>query len=268
MPEKAVVRELQRFLNESKINVNPFSDKIKAMQEIYFERNSELYTEEELKQLHHFLEAVSYKYYMANFSLDLLWAMSYTKRKEIFYALQNSFDRLECSNDELLLSSFTLEGFLFQCKSFLDIYMLYICMFLHMDPPVHMTTDRFFKKLDKIHESPFTEKAQWVEEYFKNIVFGENESVSFDLNNWGTLLKSLRDKIAHRDRLRLSFNGKENLFEAVLFDWPTLQDITYDRFCQYMQNGMFDLVKNVSSVLYELQWKPGPYDPQFWKNDL
>ncbi len=40
---------------------------------------------------------------------------------------------------------------------------------------------------------------------------------------------------------------------------------TSDRFCQYMQNGTFSLVTDVSPVLYELEWRAGPYRPDLWE---
>lgn len=238
------------------------------MQEIYLQRNLEFYTRAELQHLRYYLKAVSYKFYVATLSLEQLWALSYIKRGELFSALQNSLDWLECSDDELLLSSFALEGFLFQGRAFLDFYMIYTCLFLRTGHTGSMSRRKFVKELAKVQQVPFAEKAQRVKEYFDSKVFGGSNGRSFDLNNWGTLLVSLRDKIAHKDRLRPSFKSEEHLLGEVLFNWPTLQDMTYDRFCQYMQNGMFSLVTDVSPVLYELEWKPGPYKPDLWQQDL
>jgi hypothetical protein len=147
----------------------------------------------------------------------------------------------------------------------LDFYMLYICLFLRSDHQGSMSTGRFFKALDKVNEAPFADKAEWVHDYFDNKVFGASDWTRLNPDDWGSLLQSLRDKIAHRDRLRPSFNSDETLVGKVLFDWPTLRDITYDRFCQYMQNGMFALFTDVSPVLYELEWKAGLYEPNLWQ---
>jgi len=126
------------------------------------------------------------------------------------------------------------------------------------------------EELDKLEKSlrKAGEKAQWVKTYFQSKVFGTNNGQSFELYHWGTLLEDLRNKVAHRDRLSPSFDSKETLVEKVLFNWPTLQKMTYDRFCQYMQNGMFSLITNISPILYELEWKSGPYNPDLWKGDL
>jgi hypothetical protein len=128
-----------------------------------------------------------------------------------------------------------------------------------------MSTKTFFRALHRVNEAPFAEKAQWLQDYFHNKVFGTSNWTGQNPNNWGSLLQSLRDKIAHRDRLRPSFNSDGTPVRKVLFDWPTLRDITFDRFCQYMQNGMFALFTDVSPVLYEVEWKPGPFKPNLWQ---
>lgn len=48
-------------------------------------------------------------------------------------------------------------------------------------------------------------------------------------------------------------------------DWPPeLKDIENARFCQDVQNEMFAMITELASVLYGLEWKPGPYQPDMW----
>jgi len=128
-----------------------------------------------------------------------------------------------------------------------------------------MSKEKFFKSLGSVDQSPFSDKVKKIEKYFHTQVFGSSEWYGMNPNNWGSLLVSLRDKVAHRDRLRPSFDSGETLVGGVLFDWPTLRNITYDRFCQYMQNGMFALFTDVSPIIYELEWKAGVYKPDLWE---
>jgi len=235
------------------------------MQGIYLQRNPTLYSQPEEQRLRYYIKAVSYKFYLATLCLEQLWALSYTKREELVYALQNSLDKLECSDDEVLLSSFALESFLLQGRAFLDFYMLYICLALRTGHKGQISTDRFRKELRKVQLEPLATKARKVRDYFDTKVFGTHDGKDFVPSNWGTLLQSLRDKIAHRDRLRPSFESSEVLLDKVLFDWPTLQGMTYERFCQMMQNGMFCLITDVSPILYGLEWKDGPYRPNLWQ---
>jgi hypothetical protein len=239
--------------------------KIHAMQDAYTQENSHLYTSAELQQIEYYLKAVTYKFHLTNLNLEQLWALSDMKRQELFYAIQNSLDRLDVSDDELLLISFVFEGFLFQARSFLDFYMLYICLFLKTGHRGSMSRDRFFQALRRTTEAPFANKAKQVHNYFDKKVFGNHDHSESDTDYWGSLLQSLRDKIAHRDRLRPNYSSDETLLGKVLFDWPTLKDVTYDRFCQYIQNGMFSILTDVSPVIYEIEWMSGPYKPNMLK---
>ncbi|MCP4427110.1 MAG: hypothetical protein GY803_21700 [Chloroflexi bacterium] len=259
-----IVSGLNVLLNETRKYTDSLPAKIEAMQEIYLRKNYAVYTQTEIKQLRYYLKAVLYKFYLATLNLEQLWALSHTKRDEVFHALENSLERLECSDDELLLISFAFEGFLFQGRSFLDFYMIYICLFLRTGHQGSMSRKSFNKALNRVESSPFNVKAIEIKDYFDTKVFASSNQDWLSPENWGTLLQSLRDKIAHRDRLRPSFDGDETMVSGILFDWPTLRETTYDRFCQYMQNSMFDFAKDVSELLFELEWKPGPYKADLW----
>ena len=235
------------------------------MQEIYLRRNPSLYTSEERQQLHDSVGALSYKFHLANLSLEQLWALSHAKRHGLSSALQNVTEDLEVSDDELLLISFVFEGFLFQARAFLDFFMLFVCLLLKTGHRRYMSKKKFLKALKRVQQDPFAMKAQQVRVYFDTKVFGSSDWEGLNPNNWGTLLQSVRDKVAHLDRLRPSYDSEEILIGETRFDWPTLRGITYDRFCQYMQNGMFALVTDLSPILYELEWKSGPYKPDLWQ---
>jgi hypothetical protein len=264
MRQLAISRGLRVLLDESRRAADTPLQKLETMQEIYLRRASAFYGPGELHQIRYYLKAVSYKFHLANLSLEQLWSLSHSQRQEVVSALENSLDRLEVDDDDLLLISFVFEGFLLQARTFLDFYMLYLCLLLKTGHRGSMSTTRFFKALERVQQAPFAEKAEWVHTYFRSKVFGSSDWEGLNPNNWGMLLISLRDKIAHRDRLRPSFDSDETLIGKVLFDWPTLQSTTYDRFCQYMENGMFALFTDVSPVLYELEWKSGPFHPDLW----
>jgi hypothetical protein len=249
------------LLATSKISADNFGQKVLTMQEIHLQSNLDTYTVERVQQIRYYLKAVLYKFQLVNLSLEQLWALSETKRADLFSALENSFDRLDTSDSELLLISFAFEGVLFQAMGCLEFYMLYLCFFLQLLPVDYrgkMTKSKFFATLKNAKKKGPTKKAVLVEKHFNTKVFGADKQDAWHPNNWGTLLISLRDKVAHRDRLHPSFDSGETLIGKVLFDWPTLRGITYDRFNQSMQSGLFCLLKELSPVLYELEWQPGP----------
>ena len=174
--------------------------------------------------------------------------------------VRNSITSLDLTNDEVFLQSHCLEQFLFQSRSSLEFYMLYLAHLLRTGHSGQMSTDRFYKRLTKAKPNCLRDKAKDVEEYFKRNVFGKEKNVNvLSPTNWGSLLKSLRDKIAHKDRINLSMNSPDRIMHDILLDFPTLQDLTYDRFCQAMQNGMWFMIHDLFPVLYDLEWQTGPY---------
>ncbi|MCB0262493.1 MAG: hypothetical protein R3C41_02630 [Calditrichia bacterium] len=259
-----ILKGLLALTVESKDHAEIPLQKIIAMQDIYLKNNPTLYTQKQIKQLDYYLKAVAYKFQLTTISLEQLWSLSYMKRRELDYALKNSLDRLDVFDNELIMVSFVLEGFLFQSRSLIDFLMLYICFFLKTGHQGSITKSKFYKELDKTLGDPFSQKASLVNEYFRSKIFGTSDWEGLNPNNWGSLIESLRNKIAHRDIIRPSFNSDESIFDNILFNWPTIQGITYDRFCQYMQNGIFTSFVNLSPILYELEWKSGPYMPTLW----
>ena len=45
----------------------------------------------------------------------------------------------------------------------------------------------------------------------------------------------------------------------ILLDIPTLKDMTYEKFGQTIENGMYELIRDMFPILYDLEWQPGPY---------
>ena len=226
---------------------------------------SESIDAKEILELRHYLGAVNYKFYLATISLEQLWSLGHSRRFEVLSILENGLTEVNTTDDDLLLASFALEGFLFQATSFLDIYMLYICIFLRTGYIGSMTSqDRFYKVLKRA-PSKDAAKAEDVRQYFEKRVYGDGD-YAICRNDWGVLLRSLRDRIAHKDIIRPSFESQEKLYGDVRFNWPTVQGLTLDRFCQMLQNCMFSLLEDLSPILYELPWKTGKYQEGLWDN--
>jgi|GEM_PF-3463779 len=221
-------------------------NKVLKTHNMFIENNKKLCSKKWHAKVKNLFDASFLKYALFNLHLELLWAQSDLKRLSLCKVLDNSIEEMDINADKNLILAFSFESFLFQARAFVDIYMFFICIFLGCikpDEPMNMSKKRFEKKMIE-HEQ--NEKCVRIQKYFSNRVFG-NES-------WGTILRSLRDKIAHRDMLRLSNKSTEYLFNDELFDWPTIQYMTLDRFFQSIENGIFELIQKTSEILYEKQW--------------
>ena len=254
--QKAANDGLLRLVEKNRHTVDENVRRLKAMHQTYFQENAHFYDESETRWINHYLDSVIYKYYLVMISVEQLQAIRHNKRSEsIVTAPENNLDRLDCSDNEQLLVSFALENFLFESRAFLDLYMILVCLLLRTGfAKGYMNRERFFDEFDKVQQPPFFQKAEWVTDYIKSNVFGKHDVKSFVRKDWGELIKSLRDKIAHRDIIQPSFDSDETLIKGVLLNWPTLQGMTYQAICEMIRNGMFSLFVDVSAFPYDLKY--------------
>lgn len=222
------------------------------MQEAYLKRNGNLYSEGEIETIQQKLEALLDKLQMASFWLEQMWALSNAHRGQSF----ETGEEISLSPGQTFVLRCYLDAFLFEARAYVDFFMFYVLLILkppQVDPQMHMKKAVFLKALERVEE-PFKQKAQTIREAFQQ---HDDEWISF--------LKSLRDRIAHRDMLRASFNSIEEIGSLksapVRFNWPTINERTYERLCQDFENGIFELILDVAPVLFGIQWESGPYKP-------
>ena len=67
-----------------------------------------------------------------------------------------------------------------------------------------MSVDKFYAALPTANPDALGNKADKICDYFTEHVFSAETDVQFALTpNWGQLLRSLRDRVAHRDRINV-----------------------------------------------------------------
>jgi hypothetical protein len=244
-----------------------YSPKLRDMEDAYLRANPHLYDDIEKEQLKYFREAFSYKFYLAAMHLEQIRALSHIGKTDYSSSriLENIFDLHRTTENGVLLFSFAFEGFIVEGNAFLDFYLLYLCHIFGIKVANRMSSRIFLNELHRIEVAPFVDKAEAVREYFKENVFGTGKEKVFLTDNWGTLLKKLRDSILHRDMLTPSFENKATLIKQITGNWhDSLKDISCSRFCTDAQNDMVELVTRIAALVYEVEWKPGPYRPNLW----
>jgi len=251
---ESILKATQAIVEKARPDSENVLFKFRRMQEIYLSRRSELFSNSHIEMIKRHFKSVEYKFFLISIQLEQLWALSEDSRLELWDALANSLDRLKWNDNQLIIGSMFLESFLFEARSFLDVYMFYICLLTGIEKPGKMSFKKFKKYMRRCKE-PFQTKAVQLQKYFEEEVFGSNK--------WGYLVKSLRDKITHQEHLRPSRNGSEILLGKVLLDWPTIRGMTFDRFSQHIENCMFEMLRKTSPLLFELEWKSGPYKHDF-----
>lgn len=245
------------ILNKARKSILPVMQKLERMEEIYINKTRGLYSKERIKEIKDILSATRFKYFLSFAHLEELWALSESHRFILPNLIENSVKEHKWEEDDHTLGSMFLEAFLFQARAFIDIFMRAISLIMNEDPPVYMSYDKFKKLMKSVKGDNFKDRAHNVLAIFENDVFGENK--------WGFILKSLRDKIAHRDQIKPRYEGEEEIC-SIRLDWPTIRKMTFDRFAQDIQNGIFNLIRNTASHIFCLDWKSGEYDANAWDN--
>lgn len=250
-----ILADAHALLNEARSQADPPLRKIERMQELYLAQNASCYTVEQTAQIRRWLGAVQYKYLATNVHLEELWTLSMACRWTLLDVLTYTLERQHWTGDDVLIGSMYLENFLFQARAFLNIYMFYTCLVMNITNPGSITIDDFQRHMRKVKGIQFENRAQSLGSYFNTIVFGPGQ--------WGRLVKELRDKITHRENLRTSYQGDEVVL-GILLDWPTIRGMTFERFAQTFENGAFEMFRATTPLLFELEWKSGPFRENLW----
>ena len=249
------------LVKKAQRDMEPTVVKATKAQEVYLRNNCDIYTQDETEAIRYFLDAFLYKYQVANFSLEQLWVMRDAKVEgNILDIVRNTIVSLDLTKDEVFLQSHYLEQFLFQSRSCLDFFMLFLTKILRTKSVLNMSVDKFYSALPTANPVVLSKKADRIGDYFKDHVFSDEKNAQFALTpNWGELVRSLRDRIAHRDRINIGKNSRDLILNDILLAMPTLQDMTYEKFCQTIDNGLYEMIRDLFPILYDLEWIAGPY---------
>jgi len=256
--QKEVRDGMLLMVSENRRYIEATNNILRKIHNSYISNSQHLYTEDELSQINHFFNSIIFKFFLTRIAIEQLQSVRYGRIDESLWpAIKNSLYTLNCSNDEQVLVSFAFESFLFEARSFLDVYMVFVCLLLKTGfTKGYMNKSKFYDELDKVNKPPFVEKARWIKQYFDAYVFGVEvkQQESIIRNDWGTLLRSLRDKISHRDAISLSFDSEEKFIADIRLDWPTIKGITYHSMAETIGNGIHALFHQGLCHIYELKW--------------
>lgn len=240
-----VIEQSKRYSENQLIKIGKYQQK-------YLRDYEDLFSDKQRINIERKFKAVQHKFFLSMTTLEQLWALSEDSRLNFFDALENAVEKLEWSESEKVLGSLSLECFLFETQSFMEVFMFYICLLLNIEKPPQMTYTKFKKILRKIKDNDFIVRAEKIIDYYEKHIYSKN--------GWGTLLESLRNRVCHYDYIRESRDGTESIVGEILLDWPTLRKQTYDRFCQYIQNNAFEMIRDLTPILYLNPWIAGSHN--------
>ena len=193
------------------------------------------------------LRAALFKFELAHVHLENIWQIRETIGLELL--LDNSVENHAWDNATSTLGSLHLEGFLYQARAFLDATMLHGVLALGVSFRGSMSLKAFKKVVD-----PGSDRRPAHAEELHRLFFGEGGVFATDA--WGSLLRALRDRVAHGRDFTPGDESSERV-GVVTLDWPTLRGQTFHALAQSFQNDAFGLLCDLVPVLYGTPWKPG-----------
>ncbi len=211
------------------------------------------FSEDERKVALRSIDALVWKLTAAGIHLERLWENRETFDIQQLMArlLEKEPDPRRFTDPEIAFLTAEFEAFLFQSRAFIAVAQVHTLDACRVNFGGMLTNEKYKKK---VWNSPPETKEQLVKAY---TYFTENV---FGTGNWGTLLKSLRDRIAHFDRVKPSVSVEENGAETI-----GVAGRTFEQLAQEFENGIYDLMVNVIAPIWGCKWEAGSYHIGMWE---
>tara|TARA_R110002124_G_scaffold88069_2_gene226302 strand:+ start:505 stop:1182 length:678 start_codon:yes stop_codon:yes gene_type:complete len=174
-------------------------------------------------------DALLFKFISIGINLEHLWEIRYEKK--CLFREKNTNTK-EWENPNSFIDLVFLENTVIQVRSFIDFAQKLSCLVLGYEKNF-IGTKGFYKVLNKIDN----DKAKKILNKFQEILTE---------GNWGSTVKSIRDKISHYDIIK---TNSEYL--------PVIQKMNYEDFCQNLENNVFVLLCDLNEILFEKKWVAG-----------
>ncbi len=235
--------------------VGPSVLKVGQMADLYLRRNAGAYSDPDLQAIRESVASLQWKMQSSAYHLEWLWAHSLRCRYDILDLLDTNV-RAEWTDDQRFQAAAHLEAYIFQARAYLDFYFHLVCRVCSCPEVPHMMSTRQFHTTLRRAPAAHKARANAIHTYVNDQVLAPGR--------WGALMRSLRDRIAHADRLKPSRASTESV-GVVLLDWPTIRGLTFERLAQDFDNGRFELLRETSPILFELPWLSGELQANAWE---
>jgi hypothetical protein len=198
------------------------------------------------------IDALTWKLTAAGIHLERLWEYNETASMKLVLenTVQNRLEPKRYTDKEIAYLTVEFEAYLIQARAFISIAQIHTLDACRVPFGGNITTEKY---KNVVKSAPENVKARLTKayKYFSNEVFGDGK--------WGSLLQSLRDRVAHFDRIRPSISVNQNAEEI------NVAGLTLERLAQDFENGQYYLLVEVITPIWEREWKAGAYIPGMWE---
>lgn len=210
------------------------------------------FQEQERKNALRSIDALVWKLTAAGIHLERLWENreSLEIRQMMASTISDTPEPKRFTDKEIAYLAVEFEAYLLQARAFISIAQIHTLDACRV-PFGGQLTNKKYESL--VNDSPDNVKKKLVQafSYFDQEVFGPKQ--------WGGLLKSLRDRVTHFDRIRPSRDTSHKWLEEL-----TVTGLSLERLAQDFENGSYDLIVNVIAPIWGRDWQPGAYQLGMW----
>lgn len=198
------------------------------------------------------IDALVWKLTAAGIHLERLWENreSFAVQQLMSKALTGDPEPKRFTVKEVAFLTAEFEAYLLQARAFISVAQIHTLDACRVPFGGQITNKKYEKAVRKAPKDVSVRLTR-AHNYFTQNVFGRGK--------WGSLLKSLRDRVAHFDRVRPSKSTSDGGSEDL-----TVAGLSLERLAQDFENGTYDLLVNVIAPIWERDWQPGPYRPGMW----
>ena len=198
------------------------------------------------------VDALVWKLTAAGIHLERLWENreSSVMQQWMSEALTGDPEPTRFTDREVAFLTAEFEAYLFQARAFISVAQIHTLDACRVPFGGQITNEKYARAVSKAPEDVRVRLTR-AHNYFSDKVFG--------CGQWGSVLKSLRDRVAHFDRVRPSKSTSDEGSEDL-----TVARFSLERLAQDFENGTYDLLVNVIAPIWERDWQPGPCRPGLW----
>jgi len=210
------------------------------------------FQEQEHKNAMRSIDALVWKLTAAGIHLERLWENreSLEVKQLMAITVRDEVEPKRFTDKEVAFLTVEFEAYLLQARAFINVAQIHTLDACRVSFGGQLTNEKYEKAVNNAPED-VSERLMKARDYFAQHVFGTDM--------WGTLLKSLRDRVAHFDRVRPSRDASDDLEKL------SVTGLSLERLAQDFENGSYDLLVNVIAPIWERDWQPGAYYIGMWK---
>lgn len=200
------------------------------------------------------IDALSWKLTVAGIHLERLWENkeSFDLQKLVSKVYGGEPDPRRFTDEEIAYLMLEFEAYVIQARALITVAQIHTLDACRQPFGGRLTNEKYEKAV-KGAPDEVKDRLVRAHEYFVKSVFGPEK--------WGTLIRSVRDRVLHFDRVRptriINEEGSEEL---------TVRGLSLEQLAQDYENGTYDLLVDVIAPIWERGWEAGVYTPGMWEH--